>query len=100
MKLSDSGFFSGFELGMLLENARQIKGWTTSDAALRIGVSEKHINSIETADYRGFGNEVEMLKIKMRIYAKKLGMENDKIHSLIDSTVSELGRGWCLSAHP
>jgi len=26
MKLSDTGFFSGFELGMLLENARQIKG--------------------------------------------------------------------------
>ena len=93
MKLSDSGFFSGFELGMLLENARQIKGGTLSDAALRIGVSERHINSIETADYSGFGNEVEMLKIKMRIYAKKLGMGNDKIHSLIDSTVSELDRG-------
>jgi len=29
----------------------------------------------------------------MRIYAKKLGMGNDKIHSLIDSTVAELDRG-------
>ncbi len=90
MKLSDSGFFSGFELGMLLENARQIKGWTLSDAALRIGVSERHINSIETADYSGFGNEVEMLKIKMRIYAKKLGMGNDKIHSLPRAVLGQL----------
>jgi cytoskeletal protein RodZ len=90
MKLSDSGYFTGFELGMLLENARQIKGWTLGDAALRIGVSERQINSIETADYSGFGNEVEMLKIKLRIYAKKLGMGNEKIHALIDATLSEL----------
>jgi len=75
---------------MLLENARQIKGWTLTDAALRIGSSEIHISSIEAADYSGFGNEVKMLKIKMRIYAKKLGMDNDKIHTLIDATLSEL----------
>jgi hypothetical protein len=30
----------------------------------------------------------------MRIYAKKLDMGSDKIHSLIDSTLSELDRGW------
>jgi cytoskeletal protein RodZ len=90
MKLAESGFFSGFQLGVLLENARQIKGWTATDAAARIGVGEKHIKSIETGDYREFGNEVEILKIKLRIYAKKLDMNNDTIYSLIDATLTEL----------
>lgn len=90
MKLAESGFFSGFQLGVLLENARQIKGWNPTDAAVRIGVGEKHIKSIETGDYREFGNEVEILKIKLRIYAKKLGMNNDTFYSLIDATLAEL----------
>ena len=93
MKLAESGFFSGFQLGMLLENARQIKGWTPTEAATRIGVGENHIKSIEAGDYSEFGNEVEILKIKLRIYAKKLEMNNESILSLIDTTLAEqIGR--------
>ena len=87
MNSHDSGFFSGAELGMLLENARQIKGWTTADAALRIGVGENHIIAMESGDYGEFGRELEMLAIKLNIYARKLDMRSEKIQALIKSAL-------------
>ena len=92
MNAQDSGFFSGAELGMLLENARQIKGWTTSDAAMRIGVGENHIIAMESGDYSEFGRELEMLAVKLSIYAKKLDMHNEKIQSLIKGALPGPGK--------
>ena len=92
MKHSDPSYFSGVELGMLLENGREIKGWTPAEAAMRIGTSENHIAAMEQGDYAEFGHELDMLAVKLRIYARKLDMANDKINSLISSTMTQLGR--------
>ena len=91
MDSKHSRHFSGAELGMLLENARQITGWSPGDAATRIGVSENHIAAMESGDYHEFGREAEMLAVKLSIYAKKLGMYNEKTQSLINSALTEQG---------
>ena len=91
MTSNDQANYSGIELGMLLETAREMKGWTTSDAAMRIGVGENHISAMEQGDYSEFGHELDMLAVKLKIYARKLDMSNDKINSLISSTMSQLG---------
>ena len=90
MNSSNDAFYSGVELGMLLENGRQIKGWTPAEAAMRIGVSENHIVAMENGDYTEFGHELEMLAVKLRIYARKLDMDNEKIQSLISTTMAQL----------
>lgn len=66
MTSNDQTYFSGIELGMLLENAREMRGWTTSDAAMRIGVGDNPISAMEQGDYAEFGLELDMLAVKLK----------------------------------
>lgn len=73
MKSRDQSFFLAVELGMLIENGRQIKGLSPTEAAIRIGICENHIAGMAHGDCTEFDHELEMLAVKLKIYASKLG---------------------------
>ena len=63
------------EAGQLLQAARELKAWSLSDAAKRLGLKAEQILAIEAGDAAPFRQSAQPIIWYARLYAKKLEVQ-------------------------
>ena len=82
------------EAGQLLQAARELKAWSLSDAAKRLGLKAEQILAIESGDPAPFRQSAQPLIWYARLYAKKLEVQ------LPELVFTDIQRGAHMPASP